>query len=173
MRLKQPWPRSGAHAVECALIFPLVFFFIIATLVGGMGVYRYQEVCYLAREAARYASVHGGQYEQEQAANIAAGTLPYVDKQYIITNIIDSNATNLDAASTQISINFNMAGGTYDWDDTTDNGNRWPYSTATINNANANLTNTVSVTITYTWNPELYLIGPFTLTSTSVMPMCY
>ena len=33
--------------------------------------------------------------------------------------------------------------------------------------------NTVTVTVHYTWFPELYLVGPITLTSTSTMPMSY
>jgi len=174
MRLtKQRLRRSGAHVVECALVFPLVFLLIFGLVVGGMGIYNYQQVCYLAREAARYASVHGGQYQQEKAALIANGTLPNVNKQYILTNIITANATNMDAANVQVSINFNMSSGSYDWDDTADNGNRWPSSVKTISSVNYNETNTVSVTVTYTWNPELYFIGPITLTSTSVMPMCY
>jgi Flp pilus assembly protein TadG len=173
MRLKQRQRRSGAHLVECALVFPLAFFLVLALVVGGMGVYKYQQVCYLAREAARYASVHGGQYQQEKAAAIASGTLPNVDKQYIITNVISANATNLEPENTQVSVNINMSSGSYDWDDTANNANRWPSSAKTIGSTTYNETNTVSITITYTWNPEIYLIGPFTLTSTSVMPMCY
>jgi Flp pilus assembly protein TadG len=173
MRLKGYQARSGAHLVECALVFPLVFLLTIGLVVGGMGIYRYQQVCYLAREAARYASVHGGQYQQEKAALIANGTLPNVNEQFIVTNIITANATNMDPASTQVNVNFNMSGGSYDWDDTTDNNNRWPSSPRTINGVVYNETNTVGVTITYTWSPELFLIGPITLTSTSVMPMCY
>jgi Flp pilus assembly protein TadG len=173
MRLKQRQRRPAAHLVECALVFPLVFMLILGLVVGGLGVYRYQQVCYLSREAARFASVHGGQYQQENAQAIATGTLPKVDNQYIMTQIITANATNMEPANTQISISFNMSGGSYDWNDTAHNGNRWPCSPKTIKGVAYNETNTVSVTITYTWAPELYLVGPFTLTSTSVMPMSY
>jgi hypothetical protein len=67
MRLKRTGKRSGSHAVECAIIFPIVLFFIVSIIVGGMGIFRYQQVCYLAREGARYAAVHAGQYQQEHA----------------------------------------------------------------------------------------------------------
>jgi Flp pilus assembly protein TadG len=173
MRLKQHNPRPGAHLVECSMVFPLVFLLLLGLVVGGMGIYRYQQVCYLAREAARYASVHGGQYQQEKAALIANGTLPNVNEQYIVTNIITANATNMEPANTQVTININLSSGSYDWDDTANNNNRWPSSPKTINGTAYNETNTVSVTISYTWSPELYFIGPITLTSTSVMPMCY
>ena len=33
--------------------------------------------------------------------------------------------------------------------------------------------NTVTVTVTYQWVPEMYLAGPFTLTSTSTAQMLY
>ena len=33
--------------------------------------------------------------------------------------------------------------------------------------------NTVTVTVTYQWFPEMYLIGPYTLTSTSTAQMAY
>ena len=58
-------PRPATAAVEAALVFPLVFFLLLALVVGAMGVFRYQEVATLAREAARYASTHGRQYRQD------------------------------------------------------------------------------------------------------------
>jgi hypothetical protein len=159
--------------VECALVFPVVFFFLMAIFVGALGVFRYQQVCYLSREAARYASTHAGGYQQENTTSITKGTLPNVTESYIQTNIIAANAANLDAASLSSSININTSSGNYDWDDTSHNNNRWPSSAKTVNNVTYQETNTVSVTVTYTWMPEMYLIGPITLTSTSVMPICY
>jgi FlaG/FlaF family flagellin (archaellin) len=138
-----------------------------------MGVFRYQQVAYLAREAARYAAVHAGQYQQENAGAITAGTLPNVTKSYITTNIVQANATNMDSSSLSVTINFNMSSGSYDWDDTTDTSARWPYSQATINGTTYSETNTVSVTVSYQWYPEWGLGGPITLTSTAVMPVCY
>jgi hypothetical protein len=68
---------------------------------------------------------------------------------------------------------FNTATGSYDWDDTTNNGNRWPNTPQTIGGTTYSVTNTVSVSVSYTWIPEGYLVGPITLTATSVMPMSY
>jgi Flp pilus assembly protein TadG len=173
MRVVRTGKRSGAHAVECAIIFPIVLFFIVSIIVGGMGIFRYQQVCYLAREGARYAVVHAGQYQQENAAAIQSGALPNVDDNYLLTNVIMPNASNLDPSSLTVGINFNLSSGSYDWDDTANNNNRWPNAPKTVNGTTYNETNTVSVTVTYTWFPELYLFGPITLTSTSVMPVCY
>jgi Flp pilus assembly protein TadG len=165
--------RWGTHAVECALVYPVLFLLLIGLLVGGMGVYRYQQVAHLAREAARFASVHAGQYQQENAAIIRNGTLPDVNDAYITTNLVNANAAGMDTSQLQVSINFNMSSGSYDWDNTSQNGSRWPYSLRTIGGTTYSETNTVSVTVTYVWWPEAYFIGPVTLTSTSVMPVCY
>ena len=173
MRLRNVRTRHAAHAVECAFVYPVVFMFTLGVMIVGLGVFRYQEVAYLAREAARFASVHAGQYQQENAAAIAAASMPNVTDSYITPNIVQANATMLDAGSLNVTINFNTSSGSYDWDDTANNGNRWPYSETTQNGSNYNATNTVSVTVSYTWVPEAYLIGPFTLTSTSCMAVCY
>ena len=168
-----PQRRNGAHTVECAIVLPLVFFFILGMAVGGMGISRYQQTAYLAREAARYASTHAGQYQQENAAAISAGTLPNVNEDYIVNNFVKANATAMDPAYLTVSVSFNTSSGSYHWDDTTDNGQRWPYSQVTKNGATYQETNTVSVTVTYQWIPELYLVGPINLSSTSVMPVAY
>jgi Flp pilus assembly protein TadG len=165
--------RHGAVLIESAVVYPVVFFFILATIIGGMGVFRYNEVSSMAREAARYASTHGGQYQKDNSNAIAAGTLPNVNDSYLTTNIIDAEAVSIDTTQLQISIQFNNHNGSFDWDDTANNGQRWPTSQTTINNQTYSLTNTVSVTVTYPWIPEMYLTGPINLTSTSVMPMSY
>ena len=165
--------RPAAHAVECAIIFSLTFLLVTGLVVCAMGVFRYQQMAYLARETARYAAVHAGEYQQENAAAIKAGTLPNVTNSYLTTNIVQANAVCLDPSSLQVAIKINTSDGSYGWDDTADNGQRWPYSLKTINGTTYSLTNTVSVTLTYQWVPEWFLAGPLTLTSTAVMPLCY
>ena len=65
--------RAGTHAVECAVIYPVTFFFILSIIYGAMGVFRYQEMAGLSREAARYGSVHGAQYRKD--AGLVIGRL--------------------------------------------------------------------------------------------------
>ncbi len=165
--------RKGAHALECAIVLPSVFFFILGLVIGGMGISRYQQTAYLAREAARYASTHAGQYQSENAAAITAGTLPNVNESYVITNIVQANAVAMNPAYLTTTVSFNMSSGSYDWDDTAHNNNRWPSCPVTVNNTTYSATNTVSVTVTYQWFPEVYLVGPLNLSSTSVMPVSY
>jgi Flp pilus assembly protein TadG len=171
--------RRGATAIEGAFIYPLTFFIIFALMVGGMGVARYNEVSYVAREGARYASVHGDQYAQDNATFIKAGTSPQVTTDYIKNKVVFANATTLDTTQVSVTVTFNTvtsggASNSYDW------GNTWPpspshppFTQATIGGQPASVTNTVSVTVTYQWYPEIFMVGPIPISSTSVMPMCY
>jgi hypothetical protein len=159
--------------VECAIVFSLTMLLVVGLVVCALGVSHYQQTAYLAREGARYAAVHAGQYQQENAAAISEGTLPNVTSSYLTTDVIQARAVNLDPSSLQVTINFNTSNGSYSWDDTANNGDRWPYSLKTINNTAYSETNTVSVTVSYQWIPEWFLGGPITTTSTAVMPVCY
>ena len=163
--------RTGTYAVEAVVVYPILFFLVIGQIVGGMGVFRYQQVAHLSREAARFAAVHGGQYQQENAAAITAGQLPNVTEDYIKQQIVQAKAISMDASRLSVQVSFNNANGSFGWDDTANNGNRYPF--AENSDGTAALTNTVSVTVTYQWFPESLLIGPYTITSTSVIPMSY
>jgi Flp pilus assembly protein TadG len=160
--------------LECAIVYPVTFFLILALVVGGMGIFRYQEVAHLAREAARFASTHGGQYAQDNAAAISAGTLPNVNDSYLANTVVVGRAVALDPTRLQVQVTLNTYNGTYDWDNTAATYNRWPYSTFIQNGAAVvPIQNTVTVTVSYSWMPEMYLVGPINLTSTSVSPMNY
>jgi Flp pilus assembly protein TadG len=163
--------RRGATVIEGAIVYPVTFFLMLALLVGGMGIFRYQEVAHLAREAARFASAHGGQYAQQNAGATTPG--PTVNESYLINNVIKARAVSLDPTRLTVQVNINTASGSYDWDNTAATYNRWPYSTVIQNNTVVPIQNTVSVTVSYSWMPEMYLTGPINLQSTSVMPMNY
>lgn len=64
--------RSGTTLVESAFVYPLLFFIFLSMIIGGIGVFRYQEMAALAREASRYASTHGAQYRKD--AGLGTGT---------------------------------------------------------------------------------------------------
>ena len=165
--------RPGATVVESAFALPVTLFLIFGVIIGGMGIFRYQEMAHLAREAARYAGVHGGQYAQENAQAIQQGTLPDVTEDYLITQVVKARAVNLNPSNLQVTVSVNTPNGTYDWDNTGSTNNRWPTTTVTQGGSTVEVTNTVQVTVTYQWYPELFLAGPLTLTSTSVVPMSY
>jgi Flp pilus assembly protein TadG len=144
--------RRGAVAVENAFILPVFITMILGTLTLSLGVFRYQEMSYLAREGARWASVHGGQYAID-TGNTAATS----DDVY--NNAIKPKMATLDPSSLTHSVTWST--------------NNFPYHTTTDANSNlVKVTNTVTVTVSYNWIPEAFF-GGITLTSTSVMPMCY
>jgi Flp pilus assembly protein TadG len=141
--------RRGVTAVEFAVIGPVTFFILIALIVGGMGIFRYQELASVVREASRWASVHGAQYQQDTGN-------PAATAQDVYNNVIAPNAVGLDLSQLSYSVTWN-----------TDNR---PYNTIIVNNQVVPVRNTVTVTLTYQWIPEMYL-GGYTLTSTSTLPM--
>ena len=150
MRL-QRHDRAGMTVVESAVVFPLTFLLIIGLIVGGLGVFRYQETASLARRAARYAAVHGQQYAKD-TGNAAA------TPDDIYTNAIKPYAVSLDLTKLTYAVSYNA-----------DNS---PATVSVQNGTAVNVTNTVTVTVSYNWVPEAFL-GGITLTSTSVLPMAY
>ncbi|MGH7223836.1 MAG: TadE/TadG family type IV pilus assembly protein [Gemmataceae bacterium] len=142
--------RNGLAATESVIVVPALLLLILALVVGGYGVFRYQQMALLAREGARYASVHGGLYQQE-TGNAAA------TPQDVYNNAILAYATSLDLTQLSYSVTWNAS--------------NMPYS---VGNDYENPTgNTVTVTVRYNWFPEIYLVGPITLSSTSTVPMSY
>jgi len=145
-----PRRRRGFAATESIVVLPTLFFLIFATVVGGYGIFRYQQIAMLAREGARYASVHGGQYQQETGNSAATA-------QDVYNNAIVPYATSLDLKQLTYSVSWNA--------------NNMPYTVS--NDYETPTGNTVTVTVRYNWFPEVYLVGPITLSSTSTVPMSY
>jgi len=144
--------RCGVTMVEAALAYSVLLSLTIGVLVIGLGVSRYQQVAALAREGARYASVHGGQW----AADLNGGTLTTTNNIY--NNAIMPRAAALNTNTLPVS-NVTV---TY-----ADNGQMPTYTVA-----GKTTTNIVTVTVNYHWVPALYL-GSMTLSSTSKMPISY
>jgi Flp pilus assembly protein TadG len=138
--------------VECAFVYPVFFLLVLGLLVGAAGIFRYSQLASLSREAARYASVHGGQYAQDM--KVTAPT-----PADIYNNVVLPMAAGFDTSQLNYAITYNTT--------------NWPYhTTLDANNNVIPIQNTVMVTLTYQWLPEAFL-GGITLSSTSVMPMSY
>jgi Flp pilus assembly protein TadG len=142
--------RRGTTAVEFAVACPILFFLLFATIVGSMGVFRYQQVAAVAREGSRWACVHGGQYEQDTGK--PAATPEDVYNKAILPAATMLNPERLSYAVTWDQSNMPLQ--------VTDDVQE-PFG------------NTVTVTVTYQWFPEIFKIGPFTLTSSSTSQMIY
>jgi hypothetical protein len=138
--------------VESAFVYPVVFLLLLGMLVGAAGIFRYSQLSSLSREAARYASVHGGQYAKEMKVNAPTPADIY-------NAAVVPKAEGFDMSQLNYSITYNTS--------------NFPYHT--ILDANKNVIpvqNSVTVTLTYQWVPETFL-GGVTLSSTSVMPMSF
>ena len=138
--------RRGATIVEMAIVGPLVFMLLVGLLVGSLGVFRYQQIARLARDASRWASVHGTSYASDTKLTAATSTDVY-------NTAIQPYAQGLD---------LTKLGYTVTW--STSNS---PSHKVTVNNQTIKVANTVTVTITYQWIPVAYL-GGATMSSTSV-----
>jgi len=163
-----------AQVLETAIILPAVMMLTLGTFSTAMGVYYYQLVATLAREGARYASVHGSQYVQPPPAGYGGTPVQASDiYNYAIKPMAVAVGLNLNNLTYQVQWGTAVSG-SWVWTSWVSSSNSPPTS------YNPNSTplgepqyNGVQVTVTYQWTPDLYITGPLNLTSTSVMPMSY
>jgi hypothetical protein len=66
--------RRGMSVVECAIVYPFTILLLLSTVILGLGVFRFQQLQFLAREGARYASVHGPNYSTATGNAVASST---------------------------------------------------------------------------------------------------
>jgi Flp pilus assembly protein TadG len=150
--------RTGATTVETALVFPIVVFLFLALIVGGMAVFRYQQVACLAQEAARWTCVRGSEYQKD--ANKASPSRDDILQQAVLPLAVGMDSSQI---SLQV-VWINQANNTsQDWDSA-------PKDIKSKTATGEYVTNTVHVTVTYNWSPGL-LMGPVTLTSQCELPM--
>src|SRR5262245_1723033 len=150
MRLKSD-PRPGATMVELAIVCSVTFLLLFGVVIGGLGVFRYQQLSWLARDATRYASVRGAQYQEETGKPAATAEDVYRD-------VIKAKATAIELDQLQYTVTW-------------DRDNR-PYRTSVVNGRVEAVVNTVTVTLTYRWIPEAFL-GGVTMHSSSTLPVTY
>jgi Flp pilus assembly protein TadG len=142
--------RRGATTVEFAVTAPIVFFILLATIVGSMGVFRYHQVAALAREGSRWACVRGSEYE------VNTGN-PAATEDDVYNQVILPAATAMKPEHLSCQVT---------WDQS-----NMPLEV--VDDVQTPRGNTVTVTVSYQWFPELFLIGPYTLTSSSTAQMYY
>ena len=153
--------------LEFAAVAPVVFLLILGLIVGGLGVFRYQEVSHLAREATRYASTHGGQYSRD--GMLAKTGVPAVLTDSDIQTYVATKSVGLDPSKLTVTLSYSAPNTVV------------PRNVPTYLDTNPSLIppsqtvfqNYVTVTVTYQWMPEVLLVGPINLTSTSTIAMSY
>jgi Flp pilus assembly protein TadG len=154
-------PRRGASALEAALILPVLFLLLLGLIVGGRGVFHYEQVACLSREAARFAAVQGADYAAETGQ--ASPTEAQIRDRAVLPL-----AMEMDPARLTVTVQFvDKANGTVTaWDGASKAPSGQTASGDTVTNA-------VRVTVTYQWSARPLLSGPLTLASTSEMPLAY
>jgi hypothetical protein len=81
---------------------------LFSLIICSYGVFRYQEVAALARDAARWASVHGSQYATDSGQAAATQTDVY-------NNVISTEATGLDLTKLNYSVTWPQGNDPYDY----------------------------------------------------------
>ena len=153
--------RRGALLVEGAIVYPLLLTLILMLIIGGMGVFRYQQVACQAREAARWAAVHGSDWHKETS-------LAYPTKNDILQKSVLPLAVGMDSTKLTIQVQWisQVSGKLTDWD----SAGKHPLS---VNTSNQGVADRVRVTVTYQWTPQLFLVGSINLQSTCEIPMSF
>jgi len=164
MRQRKGIPeRRGAVMVEAAFVHPVMLILIFMIIIGGMGVFRYQQVACQAREAARWAAVRGSDWRN------ASGE-PFPTKSDILKKAVLPFAAGMDPKSLSIQVEWidkvNGNGKGEDWDCAA----KHPKS---VDKNNRSVSNRVCVTVTYQWSPEFFIVGAIKLQSRSEIAMSY
>jgi Flp pilus assembly protein TadG len=152
--------RFGSQTVEAAIVFPVLLFLLLGLILGGMGVFRYQQVACLAQEAARYACVRGGDYQDDNNQDSPS-------QDQILQQAVLPMAVGMDPGSLSLHVQWIDQGTStvQDWDAASKD-------VKSLTQQGEYVTNTVRVTVTYQWSPGLF-IGTTTLQSVCEVPMSY
>jgi Flp pilus assembly protein TadG len=144
--------------VESAIVFPVVLVLFFGLIVGGIGIFRYQQVACLAQEAARWASVRGGDYQKDTDQN--SPTQAQIRDQAVLPLAVSMDTNQLSVQVEWVDQGSNTS---TDWDAATKDVKSLTPQGEYVNNS-------VRVTVTYNWSPGI-LIGPLTLSSQCEVPM--
>ncbi len=100
-RRRDPRSRRGVVLAEAAVVYPVLLLFLLGIVTLGLGVFRHEQVAALAREGARWASVHGPTYQKEH--NKPALTSEDVKSTVIIPKMVGLDPSQLTCTLTMTS----------------------------------------------------------------------
>ena len=66
--------RRGLLMVEASIVYSVALMLTLGTIVLGLGIFRNSQLASLARNGARWASVHGSTYQSEKSASAPTST---------------------------------------------------------------------------------------------------
>jgi Flp pilus assembly protein TadG len=153
--------RRGAMAVEAAVVHPVMMFLLLSLIVGGMGVFRYQQVAGQAREAARWAAVRGSDWEKA-----TDDTCP--TQNDIMQKAVAPLAAGMDLKSLAVQVYWidEATGQVVAWD-------KAPKDPLSLTKSGDYVTNKVRVSVTYQFSPQIFFVGSLQLKSVCEFPMAF
>lgn len=106
--------RRGTAAVEAAVVYPAAILLLMGTVIVGLGVFRFEQLQFLARQGARYASVHGPTYASESGQSMAStsSVLTFVQQMAVGLEGLECTAVNYSSSSMPCSVSVTL---TYTW----------------------------------------------------------
>jgi hypothetical protein len=151
--------RRAALTVESAVVLPAMLFLLLMLLIGGIGVFRYQQVACLAREGARWGSVRGSGWQMD------TGNTPPT-QQDILQNAVLPLAVGMDPSAITIQAEWinGETGAVTAWD----SSRKSPLSLSKINQG---VSNRLRITINYVWTPGVLIPGSVNMSSVSEVAM--
>ena len=190
MMLRRKKARVGTVLAEAAFVYPVLFLLVLAIILLGISVFRYQQVAHISREASRWASVHGAEYGKDPlntdtekraatpqdvydnaiapfASGMQTAGMTFTTTQDTVAKTITYTGTNPGGITYSITWNTDAAG----------NPDKRPVRTVQVVDSGTALSkdvaqsNTVTVTVTYSWNTGLF--GTIPVSSTSVNTIYY
>lgn len=152
--------RRGTTLVESAVVYPVMFFLLLAILLGGLNVFHYQQMSWLSREATRWASVRGSMFATETSQSSPSTA-------DIRAHVLALGAS-LDPSRLTVEVFFidRVAGSVVSWD----SSSKAPSGFAETGES---VSNRVRVTVRYVTLPGFFFTSPLQLTATSEVPMSF
>ncbi len=153
--------RRGALILESAIVYPVLMFLLLGFVICGMAVFRSQQVTCQAREAARWASVRGGDYQAD--TNAPSPTQEDIRQTVLLPLAVGMTTDTLRLTVQWIDQSTAIA---YDWDTASKD-------VKSVTPQGDYVTNTIRVTVTYQIPANLFWQSPLQMSSTSEIPMAY
>lgn len=106
--------RRGVSTLECAAVYPAAILLLMGTVIMSLGIFRYQQLQFLAREGARYASVHGPTYASETGQSMASTSTVLAQVQGMAVGLsgLECTAVNYSSTSMPCTVSVTL---TYTW----------------------------------------------------------
>lgn len=158
--MAQRQKRKGAVTLETALVLPVMLFLLLMLIIGGIGVFRYQQVACLAREGARWGSVRGSAWALDMDA--AAATQDDILRKAVLPMAVGMDTSKITMTAELVD---GETGAVTAWD-----GSRKSVQTL-AKTTNLGVTNRIRVTVNYQWVPGVLIPGTINMSSVSEVPM--